>query len=77
MISAAQTASQLLAGFDDLPDDAQVDVKVLAALRSAGISTVWLHVRKGLLPQPRRFGGSTRWRVGDIRAALAGDGVAA
>jgi predicted DNA-binding transcriptional regulator AlpA len=47
-------------------------VRSVATLFDAGISTIWARVARGELPKPRKFGRSTRWRVGDLRAVLAG-----
>lgn len=58
--------------FGELPDDAHISVRSVATLFDAGISTIWARVARGELPKPRKFGRSTRWRVGDLRAVLAG-----
>lgn len=59
-----------IATWDDLPNDAQVNVKVVALVTGTSVPTVWRHARIGLLPAPRHFGGSTRWNVGELRAVL-------
>lgn len=57
--------------FDSLPDVALIDVRAVALLTSAGISTVWQRVKAGQMPQPQRRGKRyTRWTVGSIRAWL-------
>ena len=61
--------SPVVRHFDDMPGNALVDVKVVAAVRGMSIPTVWRHVRKGLLPQPQKNGGCTRWLVRDLRTA--------
>lgn len=65
--------------FDKLPASAVADVRVVAALFSVSIPTVWRWTRDQRLPAPSKFGGVTRWRVGDLRAAMAepdpGDGA--
>jgi predicted DNA-binding transcriptional regulator AlpA len=44
---------------------------VVGALLGRSTASVWRDVSHGRLAQPRRVGaGSTRWRVGDVRAAL-------
>lgn len=60
------------ASFDDLPDDAPVNVRVVGEL--IGISTAGVHwrVRAGHLPQPHRLGNRSFWLAGEIRAALRG-----
>jgi predicted DNA-binding transcriptional regulator AlpA len=55
--------------FDQLPDDARVDVKVVALLDGCSVATAWRRVRAGILPEPEHIGGTTRWRVGTLRAA--------
>jgi len=62
-----------LAAFDKLPDSANVDIKVVAGLYGSGISTVWAKLKRGEIPKSRKFGRSTRWQVGELRAALAGE----
>jgi len=62
-----------LASFGELPDDAHISVRSVAVLFDSGISTIWARVARGELPKPKKFGRSTRWRVGDLRAVLAGD----
>ena len=58
--------------FAELPDDAVVDVKVVALLDDCSESTVWRRVREGDLLPPIKLGTkSTRWRVGDLRQRRA------
>ncbi len=64
--------ADILKDFDKLPDVAAVDVRTVAALYGCAVSTVWELSRRGALPKPRKFGGSTRWNVGELRAALLG-----
>lgn len=61
-----------LSAFSELPDDAMISIPTVAVLLDAGISTVWRRVKSGELPKTFKFGGSTRMRVGDIRAVLRG-----
>jgi predicted DNA-binding transcriptional regulator AlpA len=57
--------------FDKLPDSAYVDVKVVAALFDCSVPTVWRRVRAGQLVEPDHLGTrTTRWKVGEIKAAL-------
>lgn len=62
-----------LAAFDSLPDAANVDVTVVSQLFGCGVSTVWARLKRNdsIMPRPRKFGNSTRWNVGQLRAALA------
>jgi predicted DNA-binding transcriptional regulator AlpA len=62
----------ILKSFKDLPDDAHLGVRSVAALFDAGISTIWARAKRGELPSPKKFGRSARWRVGDLRTALKG-----
>ena len=61
----------LLEGFDELPNSAHVDAKVVNALMGWSNSTTWRRVKAGQLAQPVRLGArTTRWRVGDLRNFL-------
>lgn len=59
-----------LANFKDLPDEARVDIHVVAPLFGIGHSTVWSWLKQRRLPEPIREGKTTRWTVGSLRAAL-------
>jgi predicted DNA-binding transcriptional regulator AlpA len=61
-----------LKDFDRLPDAAHVDVNTVAALFGCAVPTVWLRVRRKVLPTPRKFGSHTRWNVGELRKLLQG-----
>lgn len=64
-----------LASFDLLPDSAYVPLKVVCGLFSVSSATAWRRVRQGILVAPHRLGSrTTRWRVGELRLALAGEG---
>ena len=41
-----------------------------AGMLSMGRSTFWRAVGAGMLPQPVRIGGLTRWRVADLMRAI-------
>ena len=41
-----------------------------ARMLSMGRSTFWRAVSAGMLPQPVRIGGVTRWRVSDLLRAV-------
>jgi predicted DNA-binding transcriptional regulator AlpA len=61
-----------LVEFEKLPDSAHVSVAVVGALFGCSTPTVWRRVRNGQLVAPHRIGlRTTRWSVGDLRAALA------
>lgn len=65
---AQKTIPPKLANFDQLPDSSLVDVKVVSGVFDCSTNTAW-----------RRYGHlaikvssqQTRWRVGDVRKALA------
>lgn len=62
--------------FDELPDSAYVDDKIVGVLFGVTPSTIWRRVRVGDLPAPIRFSSRcTRWNVGVVRKALAAAGV--
>ncbi|RDK01630.1 helix-turn-helix transcriptional regulator [Paraburkholderia lacunae] len=61
-----------LKNFDSLPNAAAVDVHTVAALCGCSVATAWDRARRGVLPKPRKIGGSTRWNVGELRAVLLG-----
>ena len=46
-----------------------------AKMLSIGKSTFWREVGLGRLPQPVKVGGSTRWRVSDLQACVAGPAI--
>lgn len=58
--------------FDSLPDSALIDVRIVALLHGCSENTAWRWSKSGKLPTPIRVSPQqTRWRVGDIRKALA------
>lgn len=64
--------TDLTAEFDKKGDAALVDVKTVAALLSVHRNSVWRMARSGRLPTPVIVAKqTTRWRVGDLRKALA------
>nr|WP_062081305.1 hypothetical protein [Caballeronia udeis] len=65
------TIPKALAAFDSMPASALVDVKVVAGLYGCSVPTIWRRAASGLLPKPEKHGGTTRWRVGDLRQALS------
>ena len=65
-LSPAQ--ARQLAGFDELPNAAHVDVRVVAALNGISVPSAWRWTRQGKLPTPVRMtAGTTRWNVGALR----------
>lgn len=58
--------------FPFLPDEALIGVHVVSALLGRSKASIWRDVERGRLASPVKVGHSTRWRVGDVRAALAG-----
>ena len=61
-----------LAAFDSLPDSALIDVRTYALLLDCSENTIWRRVKAKILPASIRVSPQqTRWRVGDVRTALA------
>jgi predicted DNA-binding transcriptional regulator AlpA len=56
--------------FGEMPDDALVAPAVIACLEDCSMPTFYRRVDAGLLPAPKRIGGSSRVRVGDYRRIL-------
>lgn len=60
-----------LSNFDSLPNSAFVRQPVVEGLFACKPATVWVWVKKGLLPTPRKLSpGVTAWNVGDLRKKL-------
>lgn len=51
-------------------DDNLLRAPEVADVLRVSVRQVWSLVARGLLPQPVRLGGCTRWRARDIRAAI-------
>lgn len=64
------THANKIQDFDNLPNDAHVDVHVVALLFGCEPATVWARLRRNEMPEPRRFGAHTRWHVGTLRKIL-------
>jgi predicted DNA-binding transcriptional regulator AlpA len=60
--------------FPLLPDEALIEIRTVSALLGRSKASIWRDVATGRLPAPVKVGGSTRWRVGGVRAALGGAG---
>lgn len=61
-----------LSQFDELPNAAHVDLRMVMGITGRSRASIYRDVSAGRLPQPVRFTtGCTRWRVGDLRQALA------
>jgi predicted DNA-binding transcriptional regulator AlpA len=67
---ASAPLPKALTSFDDLPDSAHVGDRVVCGLYGCSRATAWRRVAAGLIPAPKKFGRSTRWNVGELRAAL-------
>jgi len=66
-------AKERAAVFAALPDDALADVAMFCIVMTWSRTTFYRRQAAGLLPAPvNHITGSKRWRVGDIRALLAG-----
>lgn len=69
----AKTAPRDIVEFDSLPDSALVDDKIVAGIFGCSRNTVWRRGKVGgIWPRPIKVSAqTTRFRVGDIRKALA------
>lgn len=66
-----QTAIDLACRFNDLPENAGVNIAVLQVLLGgAARSTIDRHIKAGRLPQPRFADRRPLFRVGEVRHAL-------
>jgi predicted DNA-binding transcriptional regulator AlpA len=67
------TAPSQLRNFDQLPDSAFVDIRVVRGLfGDPAASTIWRWVKRGTLARPDKVGpNKTCWNVGRLRRALA------
>ncbi|MBB5467236.1 putative DNA-binding transcriptional regulator AlpA [Paraburkholderia sp. CI2] len=70
-----KTQADYLSTFASLPDEARVDVHVVAALYGIATPTVWQRVRDGSIEKPQKIGASSRWVVGRLRRALSAEAV--
>lgn len=69
---ADKTATETLERFDLLPDSALIPASVVAGVFSCHASNIWRMSADGRLAKPVKVSPQvTRWRVADIRAALA------
>ncbi len=67
-----KSTSTAFAEFDNLPASALIDVRVYARLLDCSENTIWRRAKAGIIPDPIRVSSQqTRWRVGDVRKALA------
>lgn len=58
--------------FDDLPNAAMASDVDLAELFNVNRVTIWNWAKSGRLPAPKKLGpNTTRWNVGEVRAAIA------
>jgi predicted DNA-binding transcriptional regulator AlpA len=60
-------AREQVAAFARMPNDGQLVLGAVEVICGVSRPTLWRHIRDGKLPKPR----NGRWRVGDIRTALA------
>lgn len=69
---ATETNDPSLTNFDALPDSAFIQSTTLAALFQTSGTTIWRWTKDGKLPKPHKLGeNTTRWKVGEVRAAIA------
>lgn len=57
------------------PEKMLVDVKEAASMLSISVASLWRLVKAEKAPAPIKIGGSTRWRVADLRAYVDNGGV--
>jgi predicted DNA-binding transcriptional regulator AlpA len=69
-LNIIRRVQRTLEQFDLLPDDALIDVRAVSAVRGRSVASTWRDVAQGRLSRPVKVGGSTRFRVGDVRADL-------
>ena len=55
-----------------LPDDALIDVQELCAIRRRSKAATYRDIAAGIVEPPIKVGASSRWRMGYVRALLAG-----
>lgn len=61
-----------LAAFDSLPDSALIDAAAYSLLLGCSANTIWRRAAAGIIPRPIKVSAQqTRWRVGDVRKAMA------
>jgi predicted DNA-binding transcriptional regulator AlpA len=58
--------------FPLLPDEALIEIRAVSALLGRSRASIWRDVAAGRLAAPIKIGGSTRWPVGGVRAAMVG-----
>ena len=74
MTKQSTALSERVRNFDNLPDDALLDVRDVGILASRSRASIWRDTRDGRLPKPISIGAQAkRWRVADVRAYLKGD----
>lgn len=62
-----------VAVFEQLPNDALLNVQEVSALAGRSPTSVWRDSKNGRLAAPIKIGSNaTRWRVSDVRRYLAG-----
>lgn len=67
-----ETIDPAFRDFDQLPDSAYVDLKVVMRLRSCSSATVWRDAKNGRIPKPHKLSiRNTRWNVGELRKVLS------
>lgn len=76
LIAASPTACPPLprafTEFSSWPDEAFVQIQVVALLFDCSRSTVWRRIKQGIIPAPVKLAEScAAWRVGELREALA------
>lgn len=58
--------------FDNLPNEAFVNIQTVKALFGCSSATVWREVQRKQIPKPYKLSiRTTRWNVGELRTVLA------
>jgi predicted DNA-binding transcriptional regulator AlpA len=69
---ASRLATAMIQGLDSLPQEACVPIDVVIYLTGRSRASIWRDVAAKRLPAPFKVGPrSTRWKLGDIRQAMA------
>lgn len=70
-ISKADRVAAKVRQVKDKPDEAFVNIDVVAAIYDRSPASIWRDVKAGRVPKPVAVTPRcTRWRIGDIRKAL-------
>ncbi|MDO5632526.1 MAG: AlpA family phage regulatory protein [Paracoccus sp. (in: a-proteobacteria)] len=60
----------------DIDIDTLVDLRVVCRALSPSRASIYRDIARGEFPAPLKIGSSSRWRLSDVRAVVAGTGRA-